>query len=64
MIKYQYYIDPKKELEVRIDEDESNGEIYLSIYNDRIDSSVGCSMNKQQLKGLADFIYETIGEKK
>jgi hypothetical protein len=37
---------------------------YVSIYNDRNDSCVAFSTNSKCLKGLADFLYDTIGEKK
>ena len=37
---------------------------YVSIYNDRNDKSVAFSTDSKCLKGLADFLYKTIGEKK
>lgn len=37
---------------------------YISIYNDRNDKSVTFQTSRNKMKGLADFIYETIGEKK
>ena len=37
---------------------------YVSVYNDRNDSCVAFSTNSKCLKGLADFLYDTIGEKK
>ena len=37
---------------------------YVSVYNDRNDSCVAFSTNSKCLKGLADFLYKTIGEKK
>lgn len=36
----------------------------VSIYNDRNDSCVVYTCSREELKGLADFIYKTIGEKK
>jgi hypothetical protein len=36
---------------------------YFSVYNDRNDSSVAFQTTRDNLKGLADFIYKTIGEK-
>jgi hypothetical protein len=36
---------------------------YISIYNDRNDSCVAFQTTRDNLKGLADFIYKTIGEK-
>ena len=36
---------------------------YVSVYNDRNDSSVAFQTTRDNLKGLADFIYKTIGEK-
>ena len=59
----QYYIDQDKQLDVRVDD--HNGKLYVSIYNDRTDNhSIGFSCNREELKGLADFIYKTVGEKK
>jgi len=37
---------------------------YFSVYNDRNDSSVAFQTTRDNLKGLADFLYKTIGEKK
>ena len=37
---------------------------YVSIYNDFTDKSVSYQCGTKELKGLADFIYNTIGEKK
>ncbi len=37
---------------------------YVSVYNDRNDSCVAFQTTRDNLKGLADFIYKTIGEKK
>lgn len=37
---------------------------YVSIYNDLADKSVAYQCNTKELKGLAEFILETIGEKK
>ena len=60
----QYYIDKLKQLDVRIDFCENNV-VYVSIYNDRTGNhSMGFSCNKEELKGLADFFYNIIGEKK
>jgi hypothetical protein len=36
---------------------------YISIYNDRTDKSVSVQTSKDKLLGLADFLYDTIGEK-
>jgi len=36
---------------------------YVSVYNDRNDSCVAFQTTRDNLRGLADFIYKTIGEK-
>jgi hypothetical protein len=36
---------------------------YVSIYNDTNDSNVSFCVGKDKLRGLADFLYETIGGK-
>ncbi len=51
----QYYIDKEKELGICIDRDSVNGGLYISIYNDRIDSSIGFSCNIEELQQLAEF---------
>jgi hypothetical protein len=33
---------------------------YVSVYNDRNDSSVAFCVTKEKLKGLADFIYKCL----
>ena len=37
---------------------------YVSIYNDRRNCSIAFDSDVNKLKGLADFIYQSIGEKK
>ena len=37
---------------------------YVSVYNDRNDSCVAFQTSRDKLKGLADFLYEIIGENK
>ena len=37
---------------------------YVSIYNDRNDKSVAFQTSRDKMKGLADFIYQIIGEEK
>ena len=59
----QYYIDKEKLVDIRIDRWSPN-RMHVSIYNDRNDTCIGYTCNKEELKGLADFILETIGEKK
>jgi len=59
----QYYIDKDKLIDIQI-ENWSNGNMAVSIYNDRNNNCVTYICNKKELKGLADFIYQTIGEKK
>lgn len=57
----QHYLDKNKQVDIRIDR-WSHGRMHVSIYNDRNDTSVGYTCSREELKGLADFIYETIGE--
>ncbi len=59
----QYYLDKDKLIDIRVDL-WCDSKMFVSIYNDRNDSCVGYTCNREELKGLADFIYETIGEKK
>lgn len=43
----------------------SNDDLHhVSLYNDKRESSVSFSVNNDEIKALADFIYNTIGEKK
>jgi hypothetical protein len=58
----QYYLDKNKLIDIRVDL-WSHNRMHVSIYNDRNDSCVGYTCSREELKGLADFIYETIGEK-
>ena len=37
---------------------------YISIYNDITDKGVALQTSRDKLKGLADFIYESLGENK
>ena len=59
----QYYLDKDKLIDIRVDHWD-NGKMYVSVYNDRNDSCVAYTCSREELKGLADFIYKTIGEKK
>ena len=59
----QYYLDKEKQIDIRIDH-LSYHKTHVSIYNDRNDSCVAYTCSREELKGLADFLYETIGEKK
>lgn len=59
----QYYIDKDKQIDIRVDRWSEN-RMHVSIYNDRNDTCIGYTCNKEELMGLADFIYQTIGEKK
>lgn len=59
----QYYLDKDKLIDIRVDL-WSDSNMFVSIYNDRNDSCVGYTCSREELKGLADFLYETIGEKK
>jgi len=36
---------------------------YVSIYHDRRNCSIAFDSNREKIKGLADFIYQAIGEK-
>ena len=60
-MKTRYDIDKDISMEV-VTQDHKT--VYISIYNDRTDNSVALQTSRDNLKGLADFIYETIGEKK
>ena len=67
----QYYLDKDKLIDIRVDHVApptfviwDNGKMYVSVYNDRNDSCVAYTCSREELKGLADFIYDTIGEKK
>ena len=57
----QYHLDKNKKINILITKF-SSGELYFSIYDNRSEIESDCSI--EQLKGLADFLYETIGEKK
>ena len=59
----QYYLTKDELIDIRVDL-WSHNSMHVSIYNDRNDSCVGYTCSREELKGLADFIYETIGEKK
>jgi hypothetical protein len=56
-----YYLDKDKQIDIRVDHLSDNKK-FISIYNDRNDSCVSYTCNREELRGLADFIYETIGE--
>ena len=60
-MKTRYDIDKDISMEV-VTQDHKT--VYISIYNDRTDNSVALQTSRDNLKGLADFIYNTIGEKK
>jgi hypothetical protein len=55
----QYNIDKDINVEMFMQNGHS---CYVSVYNDRNDSSVSFQTTRDNLKGLADFIYEAIGE--
>ena len=59
----QYYLDKNKLIDIRVDL-WSDSNMFVSIYNDRNDSCVGYTCSREELKGLADFLYKTIGENK
>jgi hypothetical protein len=56
----QYYIDKNKMIDIRVDRWSFN-RLRVSIYNDRNDSSVVYTCTREELKGLADFIYKQLG---
>jgi len=56
----EYYLDKDKTISIMVTKFQ-NGDIHFSIYNDRNDSSIAYICNRNELKGLADFLYETIG---
>lgn len=57
----QYYLDKDQKVDIRID-CWSHGKMHVIIYNDRNDTSVGYTCNKDELRGLADFIYDLVGK--
>ncbi len=63
ILTQQYYLNLNKNKRINILITKfSSGELYFSIYDNRSEIESDCSI--EQLKGLADFIYETIEEKK
>ena len=56
---FQYYLDKDKLIDIRVDHWD-NGKMYVSVYNDRNDSCVAYTCSREELRGLADFIYNTI----
>ena len=59
----QYYLDANKVVDIKIDLWNYNM-MRVSVYNYLNDTCVGYTCSREELKGLADFIYRTIGEKK
>ena len=59
----QYYIDQEKMVDVRIDL-WSHNRMHVSFYNDRNDTCIGYTCSREELRGLADFLYKTLGEEK
>ena len=59
----QYYLDTDKLIDIMVN-NLSYNRMHVSIYNDRNDSCVAYTCSREELKGLADFLYKTIGEKK
>jgi hypothetical protein len=57
----QHYLDKDKLIDIRVDHWSYN-RMHVSIYNDRNDTSVGYTCNRDELRGLADFLYDIIGE--
>jgi len=58
----QYYLDKDKLINITVDL-WSDNRMHVSIYNDRNDSCVGYTCSREELKGLADFMLETIEKK-
>ena len=58
-----FYMDQNKLIHITLNHLSANNKM-VSIYNDRNDKSVWFTGSSEELKRLADFIYETIGEKK
>jgi Tfp pilus assembly pilus retraction ATPase PilT len=63
MNKQQYYLDENKQIDISVDI-WTHGRMHVSIYNDRNDTCVAYTCSREELNGLADFLYKTIGEKK
>ena len=62
---HQYYLDANKLVDIKIDLwNYHMTHMHVSIYNDLSDTCVGYTCSREELKGLADFIYQTIKEKK
>jgi ferritin len=61
--EFQYYLDKGKKIDIRINH-LSNDMMLVAIYNDQNYTSVGYTCSREDLKGLADFLYKTIGENK
>ncbi len=59
----QYHLDKNKRINILITKFTS-GEFYFSVVDNQNDSDVESGCSVEELKGLADFIYKTIGEKK
>jgi hypothetical protein len=57
----QYYLDKDKLIDIRVDHWD-DGKMYVSVYNDRNDSCVAFQTSRDNLKGLADFIYKVINK--
>ena len=55
-----YTIDKDISLEMFKGDDNS---VYVSIYNDRRDTSVAFQTSMDNMKGLADFIYKNLEKK-
>jgi hypothetical protein len=55
----QYYLDKDKLIDIRVDHWSQN-RMHVSIYNDRNDTCVGYTCSREELRGLADFIYKCL----
>ncbi len=58
----QLYLNKDKTIDIHIMG--AGNSYHVSFYNDKTDKSVAYTCSRDELKGLADFIYTTIGEKK
>lgn len=59
-----HYLDKKKTHYTIITHLKGSDEIYVSMVNEKDQNHIVYYCDKEDLRGLADFIYETIGEKK
>lgn len=60
---FQYYLGKDRLIDIRIDHYLMYNIMHVSIYNDRNDTCVAYDCTREDLKGLADFIYKYLEKK-